>query len=78
MKKQIILDPAIEEVKSKLPKRCAYSTISGMLGGKYKPETIKAMLAQRRTMSPEVLDAAKKLINFISPETNTDQNESNE
>jgi hypothetical protein len=78
MKKQIILDPDIEAVKNKLPKRCAYSTISEMLSGKYTPETIRHMFAQRRTMSPEVLQAAQNLIDFINPETNIQSNESNE
>lgn len=76
MKKQIIFDPTIEEVKNRLPKRCAYSTISEMLAGKYTPETIRHMLNQRRTMSPDVLQAAQNLIDFINP--NKPTNEINE
>lgn len=78
MKKKIIFDEDIEAVKNKLPKKCAFSTISEMLAGKYKPDTIKAMFAQRRTMSPEVLQAAQNLIAFITPETKTEENETNE
>lgn len=77
-KKQINFDPDIEAVKNRLPKRCAYSTISEMLGGKYKAGTIKAMFAQRRTMSVEVLQAAQNLIDFIKPEPKTEENETNE
>lgn len=68
MKKQIIFDDDIEAVKNKLPKRCAYSTISEMIGGEYKPGTIKAMFNQYRTMSPVVLQAAQSLIEFITQE----------
>lgn len=75
MKKQIITKEEIEEVKNRLPKRCAYSTIAEMLGGKYKPDTIKRMFIQNRTMSPLVLDAAKKLIDFIAPEGSHGENE---
>lgn len=78
MKKQINFDPAIEEIRSKLPKRCAYSMISEILYGFYTPGTIRHMFAQRRTMSPIVMEAAKRIIDFISPETNKSQNETNE
>ena len=75
MKKQIIFDPDIEAVKNRLPKRCAYSTISEMLGGKFKSGTIQSMFLQRRTMSVEVLQAAQNLIDFITPEPKTEENE---
>jgi len=68
MKKQINIDPDIEEVKNKLPKRGTYGIISQMIGGKYTPGTIRHMFAQRRTMSPEVLTAAQNLIAFMNPE----------
>ena len=74
MEKQINFDPDIERVKNKLPKRCAYSTISGMLSGKYTAGTIRQMFAQRRTMSSDVLQAAQNLIDFITPESNQDSN----
>lgn len=75
MKKQIIIDTVIEEVKNKLPKRGTYGVISKMLGGKYTPGTIRHMFAQRRTMSPDVLLAAQNLIDFITPEPKTEENE---
>jgi hypothetical protein len=75
MKKQIIIDPSIEDIKNKLPKRGSFGTISKMINGKYTSQTIRHMFAQRRTMSPIVLDAAKKLIDFISPETKPEENE---
>jgi len=74
MKKQIIFDEDIESVKKRLPKRCAYSTISEMLGGKYTPGTIRHMFAQRRTMSPVVLQAAQSLIEFITPDSTPESN----
>lgn len=78
MKRQKVLDPCIEEVKSKLPKRCAYQTISTMISGKYTAGTIKQMFLQNRTMSPLVLDAAQELIDLIYQERNTQENENNE
>jgi len=76
MKKQI-KDEEIEKIKKQLPSAGAYKIISGMLNGAYKPNTVKAMINQERTMSPAVLLEAKRLIEIINP-TNTDQNESNE
>lgn len=77
MEKQINFDPAIEEVKNKLPKRCAYSMISEILNGLYTSGTIRHMFAQRRTMSPIVMEAAKKIIDFINPETNKSYDKTN-
>jgi len=85
MKKQIIINPDVEEaektmqleietIKNQLPKRCAFSTISEMIDGKYKPETIKAMFSKRRTMQPVVIEAAKKLIDFVKPKSKNDEN----
>lgn len=84
MKKQIIINPDAEEaektaqleietIKNQLPKRCAFSTISEMIDGKYKAETIKAMFSKRRTMQPVVLEAAKKLIDFIQQNNKKDE-----
>ncbi len=78
MGKLINFDPAIEEVKNKLPKRCAYGMISEILNGLYTSGTIRHMFAQRRTMSPIVMEAAKKIIDFVNPETNKSHDESNE
>ena len=69
MKKQKNFNTEIEEIKNKLPRRSGYVTISTMIGGRYKSATIKHMFAQRRTMSPLVLEAAKKLVDFIKPDT---------
>jgi hypothetical protein len=78
MKKQIFFNQDIEDVRNKLPKRCAFSTISEMINKEYTPGTIRHMFAQRRTMSPTVLEAAKKLIDFITPETKSPENEKDE
>lgn len=78
MKKQKVLDPAIEEVKSKLPKRSAYQAISNMISGKYTAGTIKQMFLQNRTMSPIVMDAAQQLIDLIYQEPKTQGYDTNE
>jgi len=54
----------IQKIKAKLPWG-SYKMISLMLDGKYKPGTIEKMFNGARTMRPEVLQAAKSLIETI-------------
>ena len=66
MKNQIKSEET-ENIKKQLPLAGAYTIISGLLNGALKPNTVKAMMNQQRTMKPEVLEAAKKLIEMINP-----------
>lgn len=68
--KNLIKSEEIEKIKNQLPIAGAYKTISGMINGVYKPNTIKAMINQQRTMNPGVLQAAKQLIE-INNNSNT-------
>lgn len=65
MKKQI-KSAEIEKIKKQLPRAGAYEVISGMVNGAYKPNTIKAMMNQQRTMNPGVLQESKRLIEIIN------------
>lgn len=76
IKKQIIFKEEIEEVKKHLPKRGSFGPISKMTGGRYKTNTIRHMFAHRRTMSPVVFKAAKKLADLINSEQNNQSNNS--
>jgi len=76
MKKQIKSEE-IEKIKKQLPRAGAYEVISGMVNGAYKPNTIKAMMNQQRTMNPGVLQEAKRLIEIIN-QGKTQPNETNE
>jgi hypothetical protein len=75
--KNLIKSEEIEKIKKQLPLAGTYKIISGMLNGAYKPNTIKAMMNQHRTMSPAVLQEAKRLIEIINP-INPESNETNE
>lgn len=57
----------LSEIKKQLP-RGSYKIISGRIGGKYTPGTIRQMLSGNRTMNPAVLQEAKEYIAFINPE----------
>ena len=62
----------IVEIKSKLPQN-SYQIISKMVNGKYTKGTIRAMFRDEkyesaRTMQPEVLEAAKRLVELMNPE----------
>lgn len=70
-------DTEIEKIKKQLPLTGAYKIISGMVNGAYKPNTIKAMLNQQRTMNGGVLQAAKELIEIVN-QGNTKPNENNQ
>ena len=75
--KNLIKSEEISKIKKQLPCAGAYQVISGMINGAYKPNTIKAMMNQQRTMNPGVLQAAKELIDIIN-KGKTDQNEKSE
>jgi len=64
--KNLIKSEEIENIKKQLPLAGAYKVISGMVNGAYKPNTIKAMMNQQRTMNPGVLQEAKRLIEIIN------------
>lgn len=61
-----ILNEEILLIKKQLPSKGAYEIISGMVNGAYRPNTIRAMLNQKRTMNPGVLQEAKRLIEIIN------------
>lgn len=72
--KNLIKDEEIKKIKKQLPLAGAYKIISGMINGAYKPNTIKAMINQQRTMNPGVLQAAKQLVE-INNNSNIPQKE---
>lgn len=56
----------IKKLKDKLPLG-SYSILAQTLKDKYKPRTIEAMFCNRRTMKPDVFEAAEKFIEMINP-----------
>lgn len=63
--KNLIKSEEIEKIKKELPRVGSYKLISGMINGAYKPNTIKAMINQQRTMNPGVFQAAKSVIELM-------------
>lgn len=53
---------SIAEIKEHI-KTGDYEIISQLTRGKYKPETVRRQLNSHRTLKPEVIIAANKLIN---------------
>lgn len=55
----------IAKIKKELP-RGSYAILARMMKGRYKADTIKAMLNGQRTMKPAVLETVRRFLETIN------------